>query len=113
MRSRFDWVNRCFVILFLIEILSGSSVALQAQKSDSSTKEFALVGARIYPAPGAKPIVNGVIVVAGGKIVSVGEASTLQVPRGMRTIDCSGKTLVAGLWNAPCPLHGAKVGSCG
>ena len=47
---------------------------LQAQKSDSSTKEFALVGARIYPAPGAKPIVNGVIVVAGGKIVSVGEA---------------------------------------
>lgn len=100
MRSRFDWVNRCFVILFLIEILSGSSVALQAQKSDSSTKEFALVGARIYPAPGAKPIVNGVIVVAGGKIVSVGEASTLQVPRGMRTIGCSGKILVAGLWNA-------------
>ena len=100
MRSRFDWVNRCFVILFLTEILSGSSVALQAQKSDSSTKEFALVGARIYPAPGAKPIVNGVIVVAGGKIVSVGEASTLQVPRGMRTIGCSGKILVAGLWNA-------------
>ena len=68
MRSRFEWVNRCFLILLLIEIPSGSSVTLQAQKSDSSTKAFALVGARIYPAPGAKPIVNGVIVVAGGKI---------------------------------------------
>ncbi len=100
MRSRFDWVNRCFVILVLVAILLGSSVALQAQKSDSATKEFALVGARIYPAPDAKPIVDGVIVVAGGKIVSVGEASTLRAPRSMRTIDCSGKTLVAGLWNA-------------
>jgi imidazolonepropionase-like amidohydrolase len=92
--------DKCFVILLLIEILSGSSVALQAQKPDSRTKEFALVGARIYPAPDAKPIVNGVIVVTGGKIVSVGEATTLQVPKGMWTIDCSGKTLVAGLWNS-------------
>jgi hypothetical protein len=74
---------------FLIEIISGSSVALQAQKSDSSGQKFALTGARIYPAPDANPIVNGVIVVAGEKIVSVGEASMLRVPRGMRAIDCS------------------------
>lgn len=100
MRFRFDWPNRCFVILFLIEILSGNCVGLLAQKSDSSSKEFALIGARIYPAPDAKPIVNGVVFVAGEKIVSVGEAAVLQVPKGMRTIDCSGKTLVAGLWNA-------------
>jgi imidazolonepropionase-like amidohydrolase len=99
-RTRFDWVNRCFAILFLIGILAGSSVALQAQKPDSSITDFALVGARIYPAPDAQPIVNGVVLVAGGKIAGVGEAATLHVPKGMRTIDCSGKTLVAGLWNA-------------
>jgi hypothetical protein len=32
---------------------------------------------------------------AGGKIVGVGEAPLLQVPSGMRTIDCSGKTFPA------------------
>jgi imidazolonepropionase-like amidohydrolase len=87
------------LILFLITILSGSSISLQAQKSVDSGKEFALVGARIYPEPDAKPIVNGVVVVANGKIVSAGEAAAIRVPKSIRTIDCTGKTLVAGLWN--------------
>jgi imidazolonepropionase-like amidohydrolase len=99
LRFRFDRPNRCSVILLLIAIFSGSSLSLRAQKSVGSSKEFALVGARIYPAPDAKPIVNGIVVVANGKIVSVGEAATFRVPKGMRTIDCAGKTLVAGLWN--------------
>jgi imidazolonepropionase-like amidohydrolase len=87
------------VILILIAILSWSSVSLHAQKPASSGEEFALVGARIYPAPDAKPITNGVIIVANGKIVSVGEARALRVPKDTRMIDCTGKTLVAGLWN--------------
>jgi len=104
LRHGFDRRNRCFVILcsvilLLGAILSGSSKSLHAQKPGGSGKEFALIGARIYPAPDAKPIANGVVVVANGKIVSVGEGAALRVPKGIRTIDCTGKTLVAGLWN--------------
>ena len=99
MRFCFDRPNRCSVILFLIAILAVTSLSLQAQKSATSSKEFALVGARIYPAPDAKPIMNGVVVVANGRIVSVGKAAALRVPKGVLTIDCTGKTLVAGLWN--------------
>ena len=99
MRFRFDRPNRCSVIFFLIAIIPVSSVSLQAQKSAISSKEFALVGARIYPAPDAMPIMNGVVIVANGRIVSVGKAAAPRVPKGVPTIDCTGKTLVAGLWN--------------
>jgi imidazolonepropionase-like amidohydrolase len=99
LRFRFDRPNRCSLILLLISILSGSSISLHAQKPVSSSEEFVLAGARVYPAPDAKPIVNGVVVVANGKIVSVREAGALRVPKSTRIIDCTGKTLVAGLWN--------------
>jgi imidazolonepropionase-like amidohydrolase len=99
LRAHFDRHGRCFAILFLIAVFSCSYVSLQAQQQTGSRKEFALIGARIYPTPDAKPILNGVVVVANGKIVSVGEAGALRVPKGIQTIDCTGKTLVAGLWN--------------
>jgi imidazolonepropionase-like amidohydrolase len=99
LRAHFDRHGRCFALLFLIAVFSCSDVSLQAQQQTGSRKEFALIGARIYPTPDAKPILNGVVVVANGKIVSVGEAGALRVPKGIQTIDCTGKTLVAGLWN--------------
>jgi imidazolonepropionase-like amidohydrolase len=91
--------GRCFVILCLMTVFAESYVSLPAQQETGSSNEFAFIGARIYPAPDAKPIVNGVVVISHGKIVSVGEAGALRVPKGMHTIDCTGKTLVAGLWN--------------
>lgn len=59
-------------------------------------EEFALVGARIYSAPTEAPIDSGVIVIRDGKIASVG---TQKVRSKVRTIDCKGKTIVAGFWN--------------
>ena len=91
--------GRWSLALFLIAVFSVSGVSLRAQQKTGSSHQFALVGARIYPAPNAKPISNGVVIVANGKIVSVGKAGVLQVPKGVHTIDCTGKTLVAGLWN--------------
>ena len=75
------------------------SSSLHAQQGAKAENRLALTGARIYPVPGAKPIENGVVVVEDRKIVGVGEAGRVKVPGGMRTIDCTGKTLVAGFWN--------------
>ena len=99
MQAHFDRHGRRLTILFLIAVFSWSYIKLQAQQQTGSGKEFALIGARIYPTPDAKPVLNGVVVVANGKIVSVGKAGALRVPNGIQTIDCAGKTLVAGLWN--------------
>jgi imidazolonepropionase-like amidohydrolase len=89
---------RFFAILFLA-IFANGYVSLQAQQKSGFSDKVALLGARIYPAPDVKPIANGVVVISDGKIVSVGEAGTFQAPKGMHTIDCTGKTIVAGLWN--------------
>jgi imidazolonepropionase-like amidohydrolase len=99
MRAHFDPRGRRVILLFLAVFLSQSCASLRAQKKNGSSDKLALIGARIYPAPNAKPIPNGVVIVANGKIVSVGEAGTRAIPKGIQTIDCTGKTLVAGLWN--------------
>lgn len=55
-------------------------------------------GARILP--GGKPAIeNGVLVVAGGKIQAIGGAS-LPLPDGASTVDCTGRTITAGLIDA-------------
>ena len=99
MRVYFGARDGSFVILLLIAVFAKSSVSLQAEQKKASSNELALIGARIYPAPYAKPIANGVVVISNGKILSVGEAGALRIPRRVHTIDCTGKTLVAGLWN--------------
>ena len=62
--------------------------------------ELAIVGARIYPAPDAAPINDGVVIVQGGRIVSVGSRSEIPVPRAARLIDARGSVLTAGFWNS-------------
>jgi imidazolonepropionase-like amidohydrolase len=62
---------------------------------------LALVGARIYPAPGARPIEGGVVLVGGGKVLAVAEhRDLLPLPPNTRFLDCAGLTLTAGFWNS-------------
>jgi imidazolonepropionase-like amidohydrolase len=61
-------------------------------------KAIAYKGARILPS-GAPAIDEGVLVVAGGKIQAIGGAS-LPIPDGAVVVDCSGKTITAGLVDA-------------
>ncbi len=65
--------------------------------------DLALVGGTVYPSPEAPPIVDAAIVIRGHRIAGVGTRGTIKVPRGAQTIDCSGKFVVAGLWN--CHVH--------
>ena len=53
-------------------------------------------GAQIIPIAG-EPIANGVFVVAGGKIVTVGAADKITIPAGAEIHDATGKVLMPGL----------------
>jgi hypothetical protein len=45
----------------------------------------------------AADLPNAVVILQNGKISEVGPASTLQVPKGARVIDCTGKYIIPGL----------------
>ena len=61
--------------------------------------DLAITGARIYPAPDAAPIDDGVVIVRGGRIAALGPRSKIAVPKGLRQIDGHGAVLTAGFWN--------------
>ena len=61
---------------------------------------LALLGARIYPAPNAPPIEDGVIVACDGKIAAVGERGRVDVPESAERLDVTGLSLTYGFWNS-------------
>jgi imidazolonepropionase-like amidohydrolase len=62
--------------------------------------DLVLLGAKVYPSPTGRPIVNAVVLVKHGQIVAVGRRTELKVPRSAQVIDCTGKVIVAGFWNS-------------
>lgn len=78
-------IHGCLLLLAL-----ALSVPARAQE-----KTTAFTGARIHPVSSAT-IENGVLIIAGGKIQTVGDAST-EIPEGAVTIDCKGKVITPGL----------------
>lgn len=102
------------------EDLKDALPALQASAIDDRMKDlarllvdvppvaertFALSGARVIDGTGGPPIDDAVVVVRDGRIASVGPRST--VPRGVRTLDVSGATIVPGLWDMH--AHAAQI----
>jgi imidazolonepropionase-like amidohydrolase len=65
-----------------------------------ATKTFALVGGRVIQGTGQEPIESGTIVVRDGRIVAVGPRASTPVPPGVRAIDVTGKSVIAGLWDS-------------
>lgn len=65
-----------------------------------SAADTVLIGAKIYPAPDAAPIENGVIIVSDGKISAIGTAAQITIPDGAKKIRADGKVITAGLWNS-------------
>jgi imidazolonepropionase-like amidohydrolase len=87
------------LILLILPILSSLS-AQEQQKSTPTKHRLALAGGTIYPAPFQPPISNGIVLIENGRIIAVGEKGKVQIPPGVEMIDCTGRTIVAGFWNA-------------
>lgn len=81
--------------------------------SGSATDVTALVGGRVQPAPDAAVIPDGVVVITGGVIASVGPRTEVRVPAGATVIDCRGGTVTAGFWNSHVHFAGAPWRSAG
>jgi imidazolonepropionase-like amidohydrolase len=66
----------------------------------ANAQTLALVGGKVYASPDAMPLDDAVVVTSNGVIAAIGSRSDVQIPSDARTIDCAGKTVVAGFWNS-------------
>jgi imidazolonepropionase-like amidohydrolase len=69
----------------------------------------ALVGATVHPVT-RDPIPNGVVLLAGGRILAVGTAAEVSVPAGATTINLRGKHLYPGMIDAFTALGMVEIG---
>jgi imidazolonepropionase-like amidohydrolase len=91
-------VHKCLTFPAILLFLS--SLAYGQAKNDLANQRIALLGGQIYRDPLAKPISNAVVLIEHGKIIAAGTRRSVHVPPGFTTINCAGKTIVAGFWNS-------------
>jgi imidazolonepropionase-like amidohydrolase len=87
----------------LATVLLVTLLALVGFSPESPTAQapaMALTGARVIDGTGAAPVEQATIVVANGRIESVGPAASAKIPAGATRVDMAGKTIVPGLINA-------------
>jgi imidazolonepropionase-like amidohydrolase len=72
-----------------------------AVAGDTASGALAIMAARIYPAPAAPPIGDGVVLLQDGRISSVGPQSAVRIASDVeRLTGCDGGVLVAGFQNS-------------
>ena len=74
------------------------------------SSHYALTGGRLIDGTGAAPIERAVVIVNNNKIEAVGSADTVRIPKGLATIDVSGKSILPGLWDMHAHVGQAEWG---
>lgn len=89
------------IALVITAVLTTAVVTAVAGVSYAQpAKPLALVGGKIYTAPGAKPIDKGTVLIENGKITKVGSSARVKPPRDSTVLDCSGLVVMAGFQNS-------------
>ena len=78
----------------LLFVLAGTAC------TGATAQTLVLVGGSVYASPDAAPLSDAVVVTTNGVITAIGSRSDVKIPADARTIDCTGKTVVAGFWNS-------------
>jgi imidazolonepropionase-like amidohydrolase len=82
--------------LFVAVVLALVSAPLAAQKAPGKPT-LALVGGQVVDGYEGKPIEDGVVLIAGDRILAVGPSAEITVPPGTPVIDTRGMTVMPGL----------------
>jgi len=84
-------LRAAFLIMFLV---TGVVVFGDEPKKDGPVT--ALVGGTVIDGTGTAPVPNATVLVQGAKILAVGPAATVKVPKGANVIDLRGKFILPG-----------------
>jgi imidazolonepropionase-like amidohydrolase len=80
----------------------GSMLAAAADQRNlrpMAADTFALVGGRVIDATGGPALDNATVLIRNGRIEKVGPRAAVTVPRGVRPVDITGRTVLPGLWD--------------
>ena len=95
--------TRLFLILGLIALLPAVGALGQNQRV------LVVRGGLLIDGTGADPVPNSVVVIANGKIQSVGREGSVTIPANATVIDAAGKTIIPGLVDSHVHLRNYHV----
>jgi imidazolonepropionase-like amidohydrolase len=87
----------------------GTKIGLKL-KTDVPEGQIAFTNARIITMDGDKVIEKGSIVIEGNKIISIGKASEVNIPKKAKTYDLDGKTIMPGIVDAHAHIGAFRYG---
>lgn len=88
-------LSRFIIAKLTLGIFATATILISMSATAAEMKAF--VGGRIIDGTGAKPIVDGVVLVEGERIIAVGNASEIDIPEAAEVIDTNGLTIMPGL----------------
>ena len=80
-------------------LLAVGIVAIDGQAIHAQQPTMALVGGRILDGFGGPAIENGVVLIAGDRIIAVGAQNEVDVPAGIEIVSTEGMTVLPGLFD--------------
>lgn len=86
-----------FMAWILTLVLASIAGAQHTQSTDSP--QLALTHVVVIDATGVSPQSDRTVVIAGGRIVAIGPATSMTVSAGARIVDAHGLYLIPGLWD--------------
>ena len=89
---------------------SGSQLAAQQAAAPAATDTIVVRAARLFDGTGSAIVPNGVVVVAGDRIVAAGASGRVALPAQARTIDLGDATLLPGMIDAHTHIAGRTLG---
>lgn len=98
--GRMDRVMRCLPIGVVTLLSACSEQKVQAPSAPPESSAIVITGAQIWDGTGVPPVQDGVIVIKGDRIDSIGSRGAVTIPAGARTVDAKGKTVIPGLINS-------------
>lgn len=87
------------VITTVTTVLGAILASVSAHAADAKPDTWILRGTKVYVAPDVAPIVDGVVVIRDGRILSVGNKN-ISIPPDARESKCSGGVITAGFQNS-------------
>src|SRR6516225_4195359 len=98
-RSEFEDNLAGFVQRAAADEMAALAEISKSFRRGSTHDTLALVGATLIDGTGAPALRDSVVVIQGGKILSIGPRGKISLPPNATILDLAGKTIVPGLWD--------------
>lgn len=84
----------------ILTLVCLSLVGFAAPAAADDPPTLAISGGTLVDGYGGIPVQNAVVLVAGDRIMKIGDVNSVAIPDGVKTLDANGMTVLPGLWES-------------